>query len=130
MCGLYFALRSGQEHCQLRFKPFQPTGGRRYLQYTEDISKNRPGGLKGHKIKPKHHANPNIAHCFVHFFKLYMEKCPPNRPHEAFNLRPLNIPTTDCWYSIRPLGHQTLGKTIACLCKKAGITWFKTNHSL
>ena len=42
MCGLYFALRSGQEHRQLRFKPyqielFQPTGGRPYLQYTEDI---------------------------------------------------------------------------------------------
>ena len=40
-CGLYFALRSGQEHRQLCFLPCQielcePTDGRLYLQYVED----------------------------------------------------------------------------------------------
>ncbi len=53
MNGLYFALRSGGEH-QLRHSPCQidnPHVHRRHC--TEDISKNRPGGLKGRKHKQK-----------------------------------------------------------------------------
>ncbi len=43
MNGLYFALRSGKEHRQLRFSPFQITlhkneGDRPYLEYIEDTS--------------------------------------------------------------------------------------------
>ena len=54
MNGVYFALRSGSEHCQLRSDPCQikvveNSGESSYLVYTEDISKNRPGGLKGRK---------------------------------------------------------------------------------
>ena len=63
--GLYFTLQSGKEHCQLRLYPCQieiieKEGEISYLQYTEDTSKNRPGGLKGRKVIPKvviHHAN-------------------------------------------------------------------------
>ena len=52
--GLFFALRSGQEHRQLRRSPCQiqvvkHPGEWPYLKYTEDISKNHPGGLKGKK---------------------------------------------------------------------------------
>ena len=64
--GLYFALRSCQEHRQLRRKPCQievveRPDTRPYLLYhiTEDASKNRPGGLKGRNTAPKvvkHHA--------------------------------------------------------------------------
>lgn len=137
--GLYFALRSGKEHQQLRFKPcqvelIQRSDKRPYLQYVEDVSKNRPGGLKGRKVKPKivkHHANvSNTERCFVRLFKLYMQKCPADRPNDAFYLQPLQKPTSDCWYSARPLGHHSLGRTVARLCKTAGITGFKTNHSL
>ena len=54
MNGVYFALRSGDEHRNLRHNPSQlelieKPGERAYLQYTEDISKNHPGGLKGRK---------------------------------------------------------------------------------
>ena len=34
------------------------------------------------------------------------------------------------WFSNKPLGHQTLSTTVARLCKSAGISGFKTNHSL
>ncbi len=42
--GLYFALRSGKEHRQLRFSPCQNTlhkneGDRPYLEYIEDTSR-------------------------------------------------------------------------------------------
>ena len=47
-------------------------GGKAYLEYIEDISKNRPGGLKGRRQKPKivkHHANANNPErCFVPSF--------------------------------------------------------------
>ena len=65
MNGLYFALRGGKEHSNLRHKPSQiklieKPGERPHLMYVEDVSINHPGGLKGRKIKPKivyHHAN-------------------------------------------------------------------------
>ena len=44
--GLYFALRSGEEHRQLRHDPCQKPGERAYLIYKENISKNHPGWLK------------------------------------------------------------------------------------
>ena len=59
MYGVYFAFRSDEEHRQLRFNPCQielveRTGQRSLiLRYTEDVSKNHPGGLKRRKIKPK-----------------------------------------------------------------------------
>ena len=57
MNGIYFALQSGQEHRNLRFEPpqielIEPPGQRAFLRYTEDISKNNPGGLKGRKLRP------------------------------------------------------------------------------
>ena len=71
-CGLYFALRTGKEHRQLRNSPCQievveRSGEKAYLWYTEDVSKNHQGGLNGRKVKPKvvlHHANPlTVALC-------------------------------------------------------------------
>ena len=74
-CGLFFALRSGREHRQLRRYPpqIQLIEQAAYLKYQEDISKNHPGGLKGRKITPKvvyHHANlVNLERCFVRLLK-------------------------------------------------------------
>ena len=138
-CGMYFALRSDKEHRQLRHDPCQievveDAGQRAYLKYTEDISKNNPGGLKGQKLKAKvviHHANTSCPErCFVRLFKMYKQLCPPDAPQHAFSLQPSRTPTSKCWYTNRPLGHTTLGKTVTRLCHSAGITGFKTNHSL
>ena len=139
MNGIYFALRSGSEHRQLRGDPCQITlyerpGQRPYLEYVEDISKNRSGGLKGRKLKPKivqHHNNPtNPERCFVELFKLYQKMCPANRPKEAFYLQPLEKPTPTCWFTCRPIGHNKLEGTVARLCRQAGIPGYRTNHSL
>ena len=139
MHGIYFALRSGQEHRNLRFSPAQVEvvarpGERAFLRYTEDISKNNPGGLKGRKQKPKigvqHENLENPTRCFVRLFRLYQSKCPPSRPKDAFYLKPLKNPTEQCWYTSRAIGHHTLDNTVSRMCKSAGIEGFKTNHSL
>ena len=129
-CGLYFALRSGQEHRQLRRSPpqiqlFERPGERAYLRYEEDISKNHPGGLKGRKMEPKvvhHHENlGNPERCFIRLYKKYMSLCPPDAPQDSFYLQPARVPTSTCWYSRNPLGHNPLGKTVARICQSAGI---------
>ena len=138
MNGIYFALRSGSEHRQLRSDPCQiklveRPGHRSYLEYTEDVSKNRQGGLKGRKIKPKvvhHYDNPeNPERCFVRLFKLYQQLQPPDRPKNAFYFKGLKNPTADTWFSAKPIGHNTLEQTVARLCSAAGIQGFRTNHS-
>ena len=139
--GIYFALCSGirSEHRQLQSDPCQiklveRTRHWSFLEYTEEISKNRPGGLKGRKIKHKvvhHYDNPeNPERCFVRLFKLYQQLQPPDRPKNAFYFKPLKNPTTNTWFSAKPIGHNTLEKTVARLCSAAGIQGFRTNHSL
>ena len=80
--GLYFVFRSGGEHRQLRREPCQiqvsePSGEVPYLQDTEDVSKNRPGGIKGSHIPPKvltDYANvENPSRCFVLSFQIVLE---------------------------------------------------------
>ena len=139
MNGLYFALRGGKEHRNLRHKPSQiklieKPGERSYLMYVEDVSKNHPGGLKGRKIKPKifyHHTNiEKPDRCFVRLYKLYNSCCPSDRPDHAYYLRPLQKPASDCWHSNQPVGHNKLDTTISRMFKNAGITGYRTNHSL
>lgn len=139
MCGIYFALRSGQEHRQLRYQPCQievieNPGKRAYLLYTEDVSKNNQGGLKGRKIIPKsvrHYANEdNPTRCFVRLFKLYNSLCPKNRPADALYLKPLINKKDGCWFAAQALGHNTLSTMVQKMCQNAGIVGYKTNHSL
>ena len=63
-------------------------------------------------------------------FQKYRSLCPPDAPNDAFYLQPPRSMTTSCWYSRKPLGHNTLSKTVSRLCKAAGIEGYKTNHSL
>ena len=136
MNWVYFALRSGKEHRELRHESsqIQRDGERPYLEYTEDESKNRPGGLRGRHIARKvvkHHANlSNPDRCFVRLFCLYQSHCPSNPKCNSFYLKPLKTPTRKLWYSREPLGHNTLSQSIESMCKAAGITGFRSNHSL
>ena len=128
------ALNRQLRHTPCQIKVVEKPGERAYLEYTEELSKNHPGGLKGRKIKQKvvrHHANiNNQERCFLRLFKRYRALCPSDAPPHAFYLQPLRSPTASCWYSNRPLGHNTLRNTVARLCSSAGIQGYKTNHSL
>ena len=110
MNGLYFALKSGEEHRQLRFHQCQiqvieRPGERAYLQYTEEISKNRPGGLKNRKLKPKtvvHYANErNPNRCFVRLFKLYKSKCPTENLKKMHFIYSLSVIRAMTMFGIR-----------------------------
>ena len=134
MNGIYFALRGGKEHRDLRYEPCQiqlveKPGERSYLKYTEDVSKNHPGGLKGLNVTPKeviHHSNIGCPErCFVRLYKLYHSLCPPNRPKNAYYLQPLRNPKPGCWYAPTPVGHteqigthadRNCGRTHAACC--------------
>ena len=139
LCGLNFALRSGQEHRDLQLSQIElveHTDQPPYLVYTENISKNNRGGLEQRKMEAKqvvHHSNTtNPDRCFVTLFKKYVEHCPTSsqRKTSAFYLTPIRNPRTSVWYSTTPVGHNTLNQTVKQLCKQAGIPGFKTNHSL
>ncbi len=136
MCGLYFALRSGQEYrslCPGQIKVVEVPGESPHLVYRKDVSKNNQGGLKHRRIQPKsvvHYANPDSSQCFVRLYRLYCSKCPSNKPENAFYLTARSRPTEECWYSREPVGHNVLGSTVKRLCEKGGISGYKTNHSL
>ena len=93
---LYFVLQSVKEYSQLSHHPapvVENPGERPHLIYTEDQSKNRPGGIRGRNQKPKivvHHANlEQPKHCFVRLFKLYNSLCPKNHAPDSLYLQPL-----------------------------------------
>ena len=101
----------------------------------ENFSKNNSGGLAQKKIEAKtvvHHANQdNPTRCFVRLFKQYRRHLPETVDNTSpFYLYPLKNPKTNTWYLITPVGHNTLSKTVKCLCAKADIAGFKINPSL
>ena len=108
---LYFALRSGEEHRRLHYRPSQielvtTPNGKEFLIYKEDISKNNQAGLKQRKLAPKEvvqYANDdNPTCCPVRLYKLYISRCPCDRSDNAFYLAPLNRPKGNCWLKKHP----------------------------
>ena len=137
--GFCFALRSGDEHRRLRYTPCQikvvnTVGRTTRIMYCEDISKTNQGGLKSRKVTPKrvvHHANEeNPARCLVRLFQKYNSLCPSVHPDHALYLTPLKNPTSGCWFSRVPVGHNALSDTIPRLMREAKIDGYFTNHSL
>ena len=137
LCGVNFALRSGQEQrsllkSQIQIKTAENDDS--YLIYTENFSKNNPGGLAHRKIIPKtvtHHLNAeNPKRCFVTLYQKYLSHCPSSSDITALYLTPLKKPKDNVWYGKIPVGHNTLSQTVRYLCNTAGIPGYKTNHSL
>lgn len=139
MIGIHFALRAGAEHRNLRLGVnsqfayhYDDQVGKRYLQYTEDSSKNNQGGINQRKVKRKcvraYENTANPQRCLVRLFNKYMMLRPAGVTD--FYLRPLNSPKPDCWFSCQPIGRQTLGKVVNSLLGKVGSSGKITNHSL
>ena len=81
---------------------------------------------RGHTVcQPKY---PKEVHSMT--LSAVQFKCPANHPDEAFYLRPQEKPTEEVWYTRVAIGHNTLSKTVSCLCESGGIKGYFTNHSL
>ena len=109
-----------------------PRASTPHLIYTENISKNNSGGIAKWKQEPKvvtHHDLDNPSRCFVQLYKQYIQHC-PDPLKQKFYLTPLKKSKDNIWFSVTPIGHNTLSKTVRRLCSAAGITGFKMNHSL
>ncbi len=138
--GLHFALRAGQEHRNLRFVNSQislqeTTSEAKYLQYMEDVSKTRQGGLRHRRIEPKcvraYENRSHLSRCIVRLYQKYVSHRPTDeRCSSAFYLRPLQKPMGIVWYSCQPVGINQLAKTVQRLCTAAGLSGRRTNHSL
>ena len=138
MCGLFFALRSGSEHRQLKMNNIElveKSGEPAQLVYTECVSKTCQGGLKNRKVKPKqvaHHQNlEKPERCFIRMYKKYIEHLPEAIGSDTpFYLTPIPKPKGKVWFKKTPIGVHTLEKTVSTMCKNAGVSGYKTNHSL
>uniref|UniRef100_A0A1X7U213 ZMYM2-like/QRICH1 C-terminal domain-containing protein n=1 Tax=Amphimedon queenslandica TaxID=400682 RepID=A0A1X7U213_AMPQE len=79
MCGIYFALRSGQEHRDLKFSQIKQKeiDGKECLIDTENVSKINSGGIKHQKFEPKavtHYENLHDKRkCFVYYYENYIQ---------------------------------------------------------
>ncbi len=144
LIGLTFALRGGKEHRTLRNPHFDPQivvktsekSRLKYLLYTEDIvTKTNQGGLSGRKLTPKvikAFGNPNPQRDLVCLYQKYVSLCPPEPKSDALykyslcesNRRPCQ------WYSDKPLGINSIAKTVGNLMKQAGKSGNFTNHCL
>ena len=117
LCGVHFALRSGEEHRSLQLSQLElvcPKDGRSHLIYTENYSKNNQGGLLHCKVKPKGVRNEsNLNWCLVHYFQTYLKYRPADC--STFYLTPLRKIKGDIWYSKMPVGHNTVRNCCSCM---------------
>ena len=127
--GLYFVLRGGDEHrnlkiSQLTFRevdnPSNPDEKIGVVEYREFSSKNRPGGRHKLNLQNKvitHYARPDLGErCFVYLLKFYLSKL-PKVAHEKdvfYWKEHTEIPTVPGkpWYKAVPLGHNTLTRKL------------------
>ncbi|XP_067654082.1 uncharacterized protein KIAA1958-like [Haliotis asinina] len=143
LTGLHFALRGGTEHRSLRMGnnpqitgPHTDCHGRRYMEYTEDVSKTNKGGLNHRKLTAKKvRAYENLetpSHCYVRIVQKYMSYCAAQslKNKDAFYFTPRKVPKGDDWFMETPVGHNKLQNTVGRICGQAGILGRKTNHSL
>ncbi len=143
LISLTFALRSGKEHHSLRCPPYNPqirvlqnSQGEWYLEYKEDPqSKSNQGGLNSRKYEPKivrayGHKNP-LRNIVVLYHK-YVMLLPGKQKSDALYKYAMvkSHRTRSCWYVDKPIGINSLSKTVSRLMSDGGFSGRFTNHSL
>ena len=146
-CGLYFCLRGGEEHRQLKFTQFEfkdvadtfnDTNTIRCLEYTEHGSKNRKGLVHQVHLDNKvvrHYADASREErCVVFLTELYCSKLSDAaKAKELFYCKPKCRfkKDDDCWYFDTPVGHNILSRKLNDMFDSAGLDSEGIhNHSL
>ena len=135
----HFGLRGCQEHTTIRVANFvvlRDINGRKYIEFSEDPSKTRQGGLHPNERA----SNPKMfavgrERCPVRLFKIYSSKPPDDLKNSGrFYLTPKQnfFQTDKIWYTKNPIGKNTFSNTKALIagtllenCRKK-----LTNHSM
>ena len=138
--GLYFSLRGGQEHRDLKCSQFSrvPASGysaQTFYQYVENGSKNYQGRFcetgQSNKIV-RAYAQPNSeSRCPVRILDLYLSKLAPGST--AFYMQPKQKAPSDSsqpWFKITPVGVNPLKGMMTKISQLAGLPVKYTNHSL
>ena len=138
--GVHFALRSGDDHLDLKANNLHfmtNSSGSRYLQYAETISKNYKDGLMDKELQPRvacAYANTlNPERCIVLLVEKYLSLCAKEALEKGFYLKPLSKKYKDnCWYSKAVMGHNTLSGMVKSIMSDGGMSddGYYTNNSL
>ena len=136
--GKMFSLQGGVEHRKLKLSQLKRNHDPDHYVYHENVSKTNSGSFRKLHVKGKIvpiYACPEAGErCPVNILDTYLSRL-PSKAHESdlFYLRPLSEAPTDAsapWYAAVPVGKDTLQNKLSNMCKQAGISGKKTNHSL
>ena len=116
------------------FEVCQDSDGRRYLKFTETISKTNQGGLKHRRVSP-HTAKAyefldKPARCPVLIFEKYTAKLHPKCSDENFYYKPASKVSVGPWFTNCVVGHNKLKCLVKTVMEKADFQGNYTNHSL
>lgn len=134
--GKVFCLRGGEEQRALKISQLKRSRDGDCYTYTENGSKNRSGTdtRVANKVVPVYAQPERRPRCLMYLLDRYLSKLPEwakeqgvlyVRPKKDLPLTP-NTP----WYDCVPVGKDKLRKFVEEMCKEAGISEKKTNHSL
>ena len=137
--GLYFSLRGGQEHHDLKVSQMSrvPSTGydkSTHYVYVENGSKNYQGRFsetgQSNKVV-RAYAQPGSDRCPVLILDKYLSKLPPNAV--SFYMQPmLSLPgdVQKPWFKNSPVGVNPLRSMMSKMSELAGLSTKYTNHSL
>ncbi len=143
LVGLTFALRGGREQRALCCPGHEPQiqvkrndEGVEYLEYHKDLrTKTNQGGLNSRKVMPKvvcAYGHTNIDRNIVRLYKKYVSLLPTEA--KSLALYKYSLARGRCsghtWYADKPLGINTVTKTVKSMMQKIGADGRYTNHSL
>ena len=121
---LHFGIRGKEEHRSLKIEQFRleiDENGRRYISYTEGLSKtgNKRLNFKPRLISPNMYEN-KTERCPVTFFLLFKcKRAVELRNTDSFYLTVIDAPLTDVWYKNQAMELNTIKTMLSRMKKKS-----------
>ena len=131
--GKTFCIRGGEEQRRLKRSQFRRSYEPDCYTYVENGSKNRTGVnvRDDNKVVPVFACPEAQPRCLAFLLDTYFDKFSQQSIEmDLFYLRPKKSPKTNIWYDNIPIGRDKLKSFLEDMCREAGITEKKTNHSL
>ena len=134
--GKNFCLRGGVEQRQLKLSQFKRLQDPHRYVYTENVSKNRAGGLAHMRVKNKSVVITAVPEsperCHVMLLDMYFSMLPAEAfEKDNFYVQPVtSVDPSKPWFTSKPIGRNTMNGMVKDICSKGKITGNKTNQSL